>query len=397
MIDGFSQVEVRRSRTVGEGGPGRVVWAAALVACSLVVGVVSGANAQPRDARKPGSAIDTQRIEGDAVLALADAAMGGQKPANSPDLTLGWQNAFLKAQQGTFVPFTLAVNTTGVLPDAVLVYVRAVKRGTPAATTSAPGRGRGPERTPERRSGEVAAVTTYPVDAIFPVELTPGGAHVVRVRRGFSIAPGDYDVYVVVRERPRSVVSAASPRSAVLAQRLTVPDFWNGQLTTSSIMLADRLTVLPAPLSADELIERPYVIGQNEIVPAEDDRFQRGEELVVVFLVYNPAVTVEKRFDVQVEYHFFRKGIAGKAGGEPTDAHPPARDGERYFNHTDPQRFNPAVMGERFDPSGGQPVLAGQGVPLSAFDAGDYRLAITVTDMISGTSVTRDVAFTVGS
>ena len=56
------------------------------------------------------------------------------------------------------------------------------------------------------------------------------------------------------------------------------------------------------------------MIGQNEIVPAEDDRFQRGEELVVVFLVYNPTVTPEKRFDLQVEYHFFRKGAAGKAG-----------------------------------------------------------------------------------
>ena len=78
-------------------------------------------------------------------------------------------------------------------------------------------------------------------------------------------------------------------------------------------------------------------------------------------------------------------------------AHPPARDGERYFNHTDPQRFNPAVMGAQFDPAGGHPVLAGQGVPLAAFEPGDYRLAITVTDLLSGTIVTRDVAFTVGS
>jgi len=370
----------------------RPAWAAVVVAWSLLIVGIPRANAQPPNPRTPPSAIDSQRVEGDAVLALADAAMAGRKPASSPDLTLGWQNAFLKAQQGTFVPFTLAVNTIGVLPDAVLVYVRAVKRGAPAAN-AAVARG----RRPERRAVEGAADASYAVDAIFPVELTAGGARVARVRRGFSIAPGDYDVYVVVRERPRSVVSAASPRAAVLTQRLTVPDFWNGQLTTSSIMLADRVTVLPAALSADELVERPYVIGQSEIVPAEDDRFQRGEELVVVFLVYNPAVTAEKRFDLQVEYHFFRKGAAGKPGPAPSGPHPPAQDGERYFNHTDPQRFTPAVMGEQFDPSGGQPVLAGQGVPLSAFEPGDYRLTITVTDMISGTIVSRDLAFTVGS
>ena len=333
------------------------------------------------------------------MLALADAAMTGQKPAVSPDLTLGWQNAFLKAQQGTFVPFTVvgehdAERAPGRGPR--LRPGREARDGAPRPaprTTARGGRTAGPASQARRRR-----TITYPVDAIFPVELSPGEARVARVRRGFSIAPGDYDIYVVVRERPRSVVSAASPRAAVLTQRLTVPDFWNGELTTSSVMLADRLTVLPAPLSADELVERPYVIGQNEIVPAEDNRFQRGEELVVVFLVYNPTVTPEKRFDLQVEYHFFQKGgSAARRAAIGPGTHPPARDGERYFNHTDPQRFNPAVMGGQFDPSGGQPVLAGQGVPLAAFEAGDYRLAIIVTDVISGTTVTRDVTFTVGS
>jgi len=369
------------------------MWVAMLLAISVVGGGISGASAQTADARAPAKAVDSQRVEGDAVLALADAAMSGQKPAATPEITLTWQNGFLKAQQGTFVPFTVALapTGTGAIPDAVLVYIRAVKRGAEPARNPAER-----ARRPDRRSGETATEVTYPVDAIFPVELPSTGARIARVRRGFSIAPGDYDIYVVVRERPRSVVSAASPRAAVLSQRLTVPDFWNGELTTSSIMLADRLTVLPAPLSADELVERPYVIGQNEIVPAEDDRFQRGEELVVVFLVYNSTVTAEKRFDLQVEYHFFRKGGPGKAASDRPGTHPPARDGERYFNHTDPQRFNPAVMGGQFDPSGGQPVLAGQGVPLAAFEAGDYRLAITITDRIAGTTVTRDVAFTVG-
>jgi len=78
-------------------------------------------------------------------------------------------------------------------------------------------------------------------------------------------------------------------------------------------------------------------------------------------------------------------------------SHPPERAGERYFNHTDPQRFNPAIMGAQFDPGAGQPVLAGQGIPLGSFDRGDYRLAIKVIDLLSGKVVTRDVTFTVGS
>jgi hypothetical protein len=52
-------------------------------------------------------------------------------------------------------------------------------------------------------------------------------------------------------------------------------------------------------------------------------------------------------------------------------------------------------MGPHFDPGAGQPVMAGQGVPLSGFPEGQYRLAIRVTDIIAGKTITRDVAFTV--
>ena len=57
-----------------------------------------------------------------------------------------------------------------MLPDAVLVYVRAVKRGAPSARADIRDRA----RRPDRRSGEAAAEITYPVDAIFPVELAAG-------------------------------------------------------------------------------------------------------------------------------------------------------------------------------------------------------------------------------
>jgi hypothetical protein len=40
--------------------------------------------------------------------------------------------------------------------------------------------------------------------------------------------------------------------------------------------------------------------------------------------------------------------------------------------------------------------MAGQVVPLSGFELGDYRLAVQVIDLLSGKSVSRDVLFTVG-
>jgi hypothetical protein len=391
MIEGLSQVEVATSGALETHRRTRwLVAAGVLVAVRALLATPFQAPGRV-DPRQFERQAQGQRLEGQAMLALADAAMGRKRATAPSDFRIRWQNEFLKAQQGTFVPFTLLIDATRELPESALVYVRAVRRGDAA----------GAKRPDSRDRGSRDGDTQYPVDAIFPVDLKPsatGGT--ASISRGFSISPGEYDVYVVVRERTSEAGSKSTPRAGVLTQPLSVPDFWGTELTTSSVMLADRLTVLNAPIAADELIERPYVIGQNEITPAVDHSFRRGEELVVVFLVYNPTVTADKRFDIRVDYDFFRRGAGGKGKSEEgtgTGSHPPARDGERYFNHTDPQRFNPAIMGTQFDPGAGQPVLAGQGVPLAGFEPGDYRLAIRVTDLISGRVVTRDVTFTVGS
>ena len=65
------------------------------------------------------------------------------------------------------------------------------------------------------------------------------------------------------------------------------------------------------------------------------------------------------------------------------------------MTRTKPQRFTPAMMGAQFDPAAGQPMLAGQGILLSSFQEGEYRLGITVTDLLSRKTLSRDVTFTV--
>jgi hypothetical protein len=323
----------------------------------------------------------THRREGEAILAIADAAMAG-KPVPS-DFVVGWQNDFIKAQRGTFVPFTLTVDTSRFTRLSALVYVRATRRGTARGTD---GRGRNGD------GGE------YPVDAIFPVDFERGTGNPLRVSRGFSVLPGAYDVFVVMRERVDPAQTRTQPKTAVIRQPLDVPDFWTDELTTSSIIVAERMTMLAEPVAPEQISERPYAIGRNDIVPALRRTFRKADELIVVFLVYNPMVTAEKHFDVKVEYHFFRKlDRAGGGPDVPASAHPVARAGERYFNHTDPQRFNPALMGTGFNPGNGEPVMAGQIVPLAGFQEGEYRLDVQIIDLLSGKSISRDVFFTVGS
>jgi hypothetical protein len=330
-----------------------------LAACLLTPGVATAA-AQTRAERRQLDRIEeTQRQEAQALVQLADAAMIGQQVPT--DFALEWKNEFLKAQEGTFVPFVVTIDTSHATASEALLYVRAARR---AATG------------PDRSRNDAAP---YPFDEIFPIELTR--AQPLRFMRGFSVAPGDYDVYVAVRERPTAGKEKAARKTSVLKQPLSVPDFWTAELTTSTVILADRLTVLSGEVPPDRLAEHPYVVGQNDIEPALDTKFRRDEELIAVFLVYNPTVMADKKFDVQVEYHFFSR----------------RPDGESYVNRTEPQRFNAAILGPQFDPAAGQPLMAGQAIPLGGFQEGQYRLAIRVTDLISGKSITRDVLFTVGS
>lgn len=335
---------------------------------------------------------ETHRLEGEAVLALADAALEGKSAPS--DFGVRWHHEFLKAQRGTFIPFTLTIDASRFRRAAVLVYVRAVKRDDLRRDRGRPFSGRGLR---PREPGQ----DDFAVDAIFPVDLA-AASRPARVSRGFTVAPGSYVVFVVVRERVDPAAAAAEngpdPLAAVIRQPLTVPDFAAPGLTTSTILLADRLDVLAEPVPAEVLPERPYAIGRNELTPAVDRLFRRAQELIVVLLIYNPFVTTDGTFDLQVEYHFFRKGTGNAPEGSvyPGTA-PPALPDERYFNRTDPQRFTRGVLGPEFNPADGQPVMAGQGVPLSGFTEGEYRLVIRIIDALGATSITRDVHFTIGS
>ena len=307
--------------------------------------------------REQGRIDEALRREGDALVELADRAMTGRGAPS--DIAMEWRNDFLKAQPGTFVPFTISIDASVRTLPGALMYVRVVERAAAKSRRSVP----------------------FAHEAIFAVDIGGRDGGPVRVRRGFAVPPGAYTVYAVLRERPENLLErkAGGRRASVLVQSLDVPDFWTGTLTTSTVILAERVETLTAPVPASDLHEDPYVVGNSRVYPVSSPTFRRADELVVVFLIYNPSLGPDKHFDVQVDYHLYRK----------------VREGERYVTRTNPQRFNPSMMGTYFDPASGQPVLAGQGILLKEFDTGDYRLGITVTDLLSRKTVARDVSFTV--
>ena len=328
---------------------------AAVAAWLLVWMAALPAAAQPKQEPRVD---DASRREAEALLNIADAAMTGR---TASDFSLRWTNDFFKAQSGTFVPFTITLDRTSLHARKGLMYVRAARRDGSRARSRAD--------------------VQYPFDLIFPVEFSAPAGQPVRISRGFAVAPGEYDIYVAVRERTEDPAQRqARLKAAVLKQPLSVPDFWTGELSTSTIMLADRIDDVREPVVGDDVMDRPYVIGSHEVHRAFDSAFRRDRELIVVFLIYNPSVKAARQFDIEVDYNLFRKDSGGA--------------GERYVTRTMPQRFNPAAMDATFDPVTG-PILAGQGILLSSFQEGEYRLGITVTDLTSRKSLSRDVMFTV--
>lgn len=338
---------------------------AAVSAILMGAGATGALAAQPQSERRHQQQVDEAlRREGEALLRLADRAMHG--PTVPSDLAISWRHDFLKAQPGTFIPFTLTIDRAQVTASSGLLYVRAVQRDHSAG---------GREGARHRRT------LGFPVDAVFPVELTGPAEEPIRITRGIALAPGDYDLIVVLRERAADPLGLAARglKAAVLRRTVSVPDFWTGELATSTIMLADRIVALPEPLPAEALQERPYVIGRSDVRVAHGASFRRDRELIVVFVIYNPAVADDGQFDLRVDYQVYRR----------------TSEGERFVTRTEPQRFTPSALGPRVDPEAGQPIMAGQGILLSSFDDGEYRLGITVTDLLSRKTLSRDVTFSV--
>jgi hypothetical protein len=167
---------------------------------------------------------------------------------------------------------------------------------------------------------------------------------------------------------------------SVLKNEVTVPDFWNGELATSSVIIAQRIDPLPAPLTPQQQSDRPYALGSMEIVPAPDTKFTKKSELSTFMLIYNPKTDTTNKPDVMVEYNFYTK----PAGAE-----------KKFFNKTQPQNLNAQTLPPQFDLAAGHQLQTGQAVPLASFPEGDYLLEIKVTDKIANKSLTREVNFTV--
>lgn len=331
----------------------RVIALAAATAVALAASTaVFAQQAKPNTQKRS----KQEQAEIEQLVKLIDGVMAGQ-PAPS-DIQMTLSPFFLKSQeQRTFVPFSLTV--TGAPATDAAMYVRVVN----------------PAAQPDPKTKKVE----YPWDDIHFIPAAQMTASEGRLNRVFMAGPGTYDVYVALKERlPEKAPRGAVAKTGVLKTQVTVPDFWNGELNTSSVIVTDKVNILTAAPSPEEARERPFVFGAQELIPAADPIFAKNEQLATFFQVYNASLDPAGKPNLVMEYNFHRK-----EGGA-----------EKFFNKTNPQTISAANLPPTFDPAK-FPVPGGIEVPLTTFPEGDYRLEIKITDKNNGKMVTRDVNFTV--
>lgn len=345
---------------------------AAVSAAVLIFSATLFAQNSPAE-QKPRKLSDGEKKEIQLVLKMVDEVAAGQPAPN--DLSLTWVREDLLKAQGNkqYLPFSVLIDPSKVSGGRVSVYWRVVAKNAAGAVAE-------PAKKDDKKD-EKDKKPEYAYEDINTITLPGGATGPTRISRSFTVAPGDYDVYVVVKEPTpdKAPKNAPAPKVSLVKQAVSVPNLWNDELNTSSVIVAERIDPLPAPLTPQQQTERPYALGTMEIVPALDTKFTKQSELSTFLLIYNAKTDSANKPDVSVEYSFYVK----------------AEGAEKFFNKTNPQNLNAQTLPPQFDFAAGHQLQSGQAVPLASFPEGDYRLEIKVTDKIANKTLTREVKFSV--
>jgi hypothetical protein len=312
----------------------------------------------------------TEQADVEALVRLVDGVSGGVQQAPT-DVPIAWEaNHFVKGQDGiTYLPFTLNIDRSKLSKSDVAFYVRVVNKGAAAAAAAPPADAKSDDKN------KPPARPTYPWDNISFIEVPSSG----KLQRAIALKPGEYEAFIAIKEKGTDQRNAPPSKVGLLRKELTVPDFNVQELATSSILVANAIEVLNAPLPAAQQEENPYVFGPMKIGLSPDGKFSKSGELNLVFWIYGAGAATGGKPDVQIDYAFHQK----------------LAEGEKYFNRTQPQTLNAQSLPPEFDVNAGHQLPGTLTVPLASFPSGDYRLEIKVTDKTNNKTVTQNVAFTV--
>ncbi len=344
--------------------------------------------------KKPSQKVDkAQQAEINATVKIADDVMSGQ-PAPSV-IKFKWLTHVARWKDGKeYVPFLLLFDKDQKLPTPMTYYVRVASKTAIAAFLKAqaahktalqkaegeanldPENQELAEARDKLRAEEPKAEYAYEDFKTYNLNGQPPPTG-FRIPASILVAPGEYQVFLLVKEQSAKVRDKKAPLQAGLLQTtLTVPDFGDTPLATSSVLLTKGAETSQQGQLQSDPNKNPYVVFMvsPESIPLEP-KFDKKSELSISFFIYNAGInTTTNQPSLSVDFGFYLK----------------EKGAEKFFNRTGAQQFD---GGKSFDPAFG--VFAGTAIPLTSFSEGDYRLEIKIIDKVSGKSKVENVPFTV--
>ena len=158
-----------------------------------------------------------------------------------------------------------------------------------------------------------------------------------------------------------------------------MPDLAN-EFTTSSIIVAEKVDVLQAPLPNDQQATNPYTLRPDEDHAGRQPHLQQEDRALDRILDLRRGQRRNtKKPDVNIDFKFNKKN----------------GDAYEYLNKTEPQRSTRKTLPPQFDLAAGHQLPGGLAVPLASFPEGEYRLDIELTDKTANKTLKRDLTFTV--
>jgi hypothetical protein len=343
---------------------------------SAILGVLalSAAAATPTFAQEQRKLSKDELAQYEAIHTVVDAVVAGKQPAPA-DVKVTFRNHFLKSGGDIYIPYSVELEPGKIASVPAVMYVRAVAKNpassaaaaAPAGADSKKGAGRG-----MGRGNAPAGATSYAFEDV--AFVTPGADNTIQ--RALELAPGDYQIYIALSEKPSKDKKGPAAKTVVYSQPLTVPDLLTS-LTTSSIILAKNIEPSAAQLNGTQQLEQPYTVSGYKITPSSATSFPKTGELLWVFYIYNEAAAAGGKPDLNVDYNFFRAGE------------------DKPFVNMPSSAYNATTLPPEFNIASGHMVFVAQGVPLTTFTPGEYKVQIKITDKTNSQSVTRDVSFSV--
>ncbi len=308
---------------------------------------------------------DWQNAELVTLVAAINEARQGERAPDEDAIT--WLPSYFKgpADDLTIGPFTLLIDPAAVSADNIAAYVVLAEAGSDSSDLE--------------------------FENVFYAEAGECEGERVCVAGFVQAEGGDYDLYIAVRDsfdgdapversidafgRTTSVVVV--PPITILRERVTIPNLWNGELQTGSVLLIQDLQPLTQVPSEEEIAESPYLLTGFRATPRLSADFRKQDTLGFLFGIYNAGHNGGMP-DITVGYDFYTRNDGG----------------EEFFNRTAPQQLGSETLPPGFDVRQ-FPLVIPQNIPLGGFPAGNYRLEIKVTDNEEDEELTHDLFFSV--